>query len=57
MNIAGLFRKLSDEEVAEFKKAARDNYEPFSEINMIHHPVYVLECATINHEKYLEEHG
>ena len=45
-----IYRELSFEEIVEFKKWARDNYTPFSEINSIWHPVVKNECAYINAE-------
>tara|TARA_B100000579_G_scaffold437980_1_gene470493 strand:- start:9014 stop:9202 length:189 start_codon:yes stop_codon:yes gene_type:complete len=46
-----LFRELdSEEEIAEFKKWARDNYKPFSPIKGIWHPEVQKECAEINKE-------
>jgi hypothetical protein len=46
-----LFRELSPEEEKEFRQWARDNYEPFSEINGVWHPVVQDECVKINKEK------
>ena len=45
------FRKLSVKEKREFRKSARENYVPFSEIQGIWHPVYQAECVAINDEK------
>lgn len=43
-----LFRKLDAEEEQEFRKWARDNYEPFAPINGCWHPVVQDECRKIN---------
>jgi hypothetical protein len=43
-----LFRKLSSEEEAEFKKWAKDNYKPLQPIEGIWHPIVQEECAKIN---------
>ena len=43
-----LFRELEECEVEEFKKWARDNYTPFSEIKGIWHPIVQQECIEIN---------
>lgn len=49
-NTMNLFRSLNEEEVAQFKKWARDNYEPFTPIKGFWHPVIQVECARINAE-------
>ena len=46
-----LFRDLEDSEVEEFKKWARDNYEPLTPIKGVWHPVVQQECVRINEEK------
>jgi hypothetical protein len=55
------FRKLSVEEKRQFRKAARDNYEPFTLIEGIWHPVYQAECVAMNDEKAIyvmeDRHG
>ena len=56
------FRKLSMKEKREFRKAARENYEVFTPINGIWHPVYQAECAAMNDENAIyameeESHG
>jgi hypothetical protein len=38
------FRDLNDQEVAEFRQWARDNYVIGSPINTVWHPVVVHEC-------------
>jgi hypothetical protein len=43
-----LFRELTAEEEAEFRKWARDNYVPFSDIRGIWHPVVQDECRKMN---------
>jgi hypothetical protein len=48
-----LFRELNAEEEAEFRKWARDNYKPMSEIQGIWHPVVQDECTKINKEMFL----
>ena len=47
-----LFKELNEQEKIEFRKWARDNYQPFSEIKGIWHPVVVEECAKINQETH-----
>lgn len=46
------FRKLNQEEELVFRKWARDNYEIYSEILGLWHPVVQHECATMNLEYY-----
>jgi hypothetical protein len=46
-----VFRYLSDEEEMKFRAYARSNYEAFTEIVGVWHPVYQDECVRINHEK------
>jgi hypothetical protein len=43
-----LFRQLSADEEKEFRKWARDNYQPFTEIKGIWHPVIQDECVKMN---------
>jgi len=45
-----LYRKLSIEEVKEFKQWSRDNYIPFTKINSAWHPIIKEECEKINEE-------
>lgn len=45
-----IFRDLNEEEEVEFRQWARDNYEPFSEVSTIWHPVVRDECIKINKE-------
>lgn len=47
-----LFKELSPEEVLDFKKSARDNYELFTEISTVWHPEYSKECAAMNLESH-----
>jgi len=44
------FRKLTTEEVVDYQKSARDNYEPGQPISSAYHPVYRLECEKMNVE-------
>jgi len=46
-----LWRNLSPEEEKEFRQAAREKYEPFSDISPLWHPVYIDECVKINVER------
>lgn len=45
-----LFRKLSDVEVADFKRWAREHYTPLTPINGVWHPVVQQECTVMNAE-------
>lgn len=45
------FRILTDEEAQEFRKWARENYRPFSDIKGIWHPIVQAECVQMNLEK------
>ena len=45
-----LFRKLTDEELDEFRKSARENYQVGSEVKSLWHPAYRMECELINLE-------
>ena len=53
------FRNLSAQEVQSFRQWARENYQPFSEIKGIWHPVVQEECLIINKEQsvFVDEHG
>lgn len=48
-----LFKDLSPEEEAVFRKWARENYKPFSEISGIWHPAVQDECVKMNAESEL----
>jgi hypothetical protein len=48
-----LFRHLTEEEQAEFRQWARENYQPFSPINGCWHPVIQAECIVINEETHI----
>lgn len=50
--MGNFFRELSDQEAAEFRQWARDNYTRGSEINPLWHPVVRDECAEMNFEQY-----
>jgi hypothetical protein len=43
-----LFRELSKDEEESFREWARVNYEPFTPINGVWHPVVQDECQKIN---------
>ena len=43
-----IYKELNEKEIEEFKKWARDNYVPNSEINSAWHPVVKEECKKIN---------
>lgn len=43
-----LFKDLNENQEAEFRQWARDNYKPFSPIEGIWHPVVQDECAKMN---------
>jgi len=47
----GLFKAITEDEKPAFRQWARDNYEPFSEIKGVWHPVVQDECVKINQEK------
>jgi uncharacterized protein YjiK len=54
------FRKLSVQEKRKFRKAARENYEVFTLIEGVWHPVYQAECVAMNDENaiyVMEEDG
>jgi hypothetical protein len=48
-----LFRELSPNEESQFRQWARDNYQPFTDIKGIWHPVVQDECRKINQESEL----
>jgi hypothetical protein len=50
-----LFKKLSETEIADYRKWARENYKPMTEIKGIWHPVVQAECVLINSD--YEEKG
>ena len=45
-----MFRELSKQEEEEFRQVARAEYQPFTLINELWHPVYREECVKINNE-------
>ena len=45
-----LFRNLTESEIAAFKQWARDNYEKYSPIDGLWHPIVQAECVAINSE-------
>ena len=47
----GLFKTLTEKEKEEYRKWARENYERFSEISGVWHPVVQAECVKMNEEK------
>jgi len=49
-----LFKRLDEEEKKEYKKWAKDNYTPLSEIKGVWHPEVQKECVRIN-EKEIQE--
>tara|TARA_R110002124_G_scaffold212856_8_gene378981 strand:- start:812 stop:985 length:174 start_codon:yes stop_codon:yes gene_type:complete len=51
-----IFRELNEEETQEFKKWARDNYIPMSEISKTWHPVVRNECLEINAERLYKKY-
>lgn len=46
-----LFRELNEDEVLQFRAWARENYEPYSYISELWHPVVKEECEIINQEQ------
>lgn len=48
-----LFRELTEKEQDEFRRWARENYQPFSEIKGIWHPAVQEECTKMNREAEL----
>jgi len=49
-----MFRELSEAEELEFRKWARENYTPYSEINGVWHPIIQAECVAITATAALE---
>ena len=50
-----LFRDdLSEDETEDFKKWARENYTPFSEIKGVWHPIVQQQCIDINKNSKVE---
>lgn len=49
-----IFKHLRPDEEKVYRKWARENYEPLSDIEGIWHPVVQDECAKINAEVYQE---
>ena len=47
-----MFKQLTKQEEESYRKWARENYEPLSEIKGIWHPIVQSECVLIN-EKYV----
>jgi hypothetical protein len=45
-----MWRQLTPEEEVKFKKWARENYTPFTEINPVWHPAVKDECIAMNIE-------
>ena len=45
-----LFRSLTPEQETEFRQWARENYEKFSPIDGVWHPVVQDECVKMNRE-------
>lgn len=48
-----MFRFLDKEEEAKFRRWARENYTPFTEISELWHPVVQDECRRICEEKQI----
>lgn len=48
-----MFRFLSREEEADFRRWARANYTPFTEISELWHPVVQDECRLMCEEKQI----
>ena len=48
-----MFRFLNKEEEAKFRRWARDNYTPFTEISELWHPVVQDECHRMCEEKQI----
>ena len=48
--MSGLFRTVTEEEAAEFRRWARENYVPLSPIEGIWHPEVQAECTRMNEE-------
>lgn len=51
-----IFRRITDEEVSAYKQWARDNYEKFSPIPGIWHPIVQAECVAMNAETGYANH-
>jgi len=49
-----LYKDLTPEEEPEYRKWAREHYEPFSPILGLWHPTIQEECTKINRERDLE---
>ena len=47
-SLSPMFKSLNSDEVEEYRVWAKDNYEKFSEIKGIWHPVIQDECRRIN---------
>ena len=45
-----LFKELTPEEEEAYKMWARENFDPFSDIGVVWHPVVKAECEQINRE-------
>jgi len=45
-----MFRELPEGEVVEFKRWARENYQPYDDIKGVWHPVVQAECVEMNKE-------
>jgi hypothetical protein len=43
-----VFRVLDEDETYKFRQWAQDNYEPFTKINPIWHPIVRNECSLMN---------
>ncbi len=48
-----MFRFLDKEEEAKFRRWARDNYTPFTEISELWHPAVQDECRKMCEEKQI----
>ncbi|MDP1645198.1 MAG: hypothetical protein Q8L71_06800 [Thiobacillus sp.] len=46
-----LWKSLNPEEEKKFREAAREKYEPFTDLCPLWHPVYIDECVKINVER------
>jgi hypothetical protein len=46
----GLFKEVDLFEEEEYRKWARDNYVPFTDVKSVWHPVVQSECIRINDE-------
>jgi hypothetical protein len=49
-----LFRDLNNEEQEAFRKWARENYRPFSDICGVWHPLVQTECIRMNIEAQID---